>query len=95
MVLLDYSKAFDTVWRQRLLLSMAGKGVPIDYVVWINSFLQNRQARVRLHGATSNITKLQRPITSAVPVLHQQSGGTTVQRRPRARGKSGLLSPCR
>ena len=44
MVLLDYSKAFDTVWRQRLLLSMADKGVPIDYVVWINSFLQNRQA---------------------------------------------------
>ena len=54
MVLLDYSKAFDTVWRQRLLLSMANKGVPLDYVVWINSFLQNRQARVRLHGATSS-----------------------------------------
>ena len=62
MVLLDYSKAFDTVWRQRLLLSMADKGVPIDYVVWINSFLQNRQARVRLHGATSNSTKLQQGV---------------------------------
>ena len=91
MVLLDYSKAFDTVWRQRLLLSMAD--VPIDYVVWINSFLKNRQARVRLHGATSNITKLQRPMTSAVPVLHP--GGTTVQRRPRARREAGLLSLCR
>lgn len=32
MVLLDYSKAFDTVWRARLLLSMADKGVPIEYV---------------------------------------------------------------
>ena len=58
MVLLDYSKAFDTVWRSRLLLSMAGKGVPLDYVVWINSFLQNRQARVRLHGETSISRKL-------------------------------------
>ena len=33
-----------------------------------------------------------RPITSAVPVLYQQSGGTTVQRRPCARGEAGLLS---
>lgn len=46
MVLLDYSKAFDTVWRSRLLLSMANKGVPLDYIMWINSFLQNRQASV-------------------------------------------------
>ena len=53
MVLLDYSKAFDTVWRSKLLLSMAEKGVPIEYVSWINSFLQNRQARVRLHNETS------------------------------------------
>ena len=45
MVLLDYSKAFDTIWRSKLLLSMAEKGVPIEYVSWMNSFLQNRQAR--------------------------------------------------
>ena len=29
LVLLDYSKAFDMVWRQRLLLMMAEKGVPL------------------------------------------------------------------
>jgi len=58
MVLLDYSKAFDTVWRSKLLLTMAEKGVPIDYVAWLNGFLQNRQAKVRLHGETSNSRKL-------------------------------------
>ena len=54
MVLLDYSKAFDTVWRSKLLLAMTEKGVFIEYVAWIESFLCNHQARVRLHGTTSS-----------------------------------------
>ena len=54
LVLLDYSKAFDTVWRERLLLSMADKGVPIQVIRWLYSFLQNRQARVRLHDQLSS-----------------------------------------
>ena len=54
MVLLDYSKAFDTVWRSKLLTSMAEKGVPLEYIKWLNGFLQNRQATVRLHGASSS-----------------------------------------
>ena len=58
MVLLDYSKAFDTVWRSKLLLAMTEKGVPIEYVAWIESFLRNRQAQVRLHGTTSSSRKL-------------------------------------
>ena len=58
MVLLDYSKAFDMVWRSRLLVSMAEKGVPMDYINWLNGFLTNRQARVRLHGADSNSKQL-------------------------------------
>ena len=37
---------------------MAEKGVPIEYVSWLNSFLQNRQARVRLHNETSSSRKL-------------------------------------
>ena len=56
-VLLDYSKAFDTVWLSRLLLSMADKVVPLEYVKWINSFLLNRQASVRLHGTTSSSSR--------------------------------------
>ena len=62
MVLLDYSKAFDTVWRQRLLLSMERKGVPMEYILWINSFLLNRQARVQLHGATSESRTFQQGV---------------------------------
>ena len=54
MVLLDYSKAFDTVWRERLLLSMHEKGVPLIYLRWIRSFLNNRQAKVRFGDALSS-----------------------------------------
>ena len=50
LVLLDFSKAYDTVWRQKLLMSMADKGVPMPYVIWLFGFLQNRQARVRFNG---------------------------------------------
>ena len=53
LVLLDFSKAYDTVWRQRLLLCMIDKGVPLEYVRWLNHFLSNRQARVRFCNATS------------------------------------------
>ena len=53
MVLLDFSKAYDTVWKQRLLLTMADKGVPMPLIRWLHSFLSNRQARVRFNGTTS------------------------------------------
>ena len=62
MVLLDYSKAFDTVWRSRLLTSMADKGVPLEYIKWLYGFLQNRQASVRLHGVTSSPKSLQQGV---------------------------------
>ena len=62
MVLLDYSKAFDTVWRSRLLISMADRGVPLEYIKWLNSFLLNRQARVRLNGVTSSSKDLRQGV---------------------------------
>jgi len=50
LVLLDFSKAYDTVWRQKLLLSMMDLGVP-DYLIrWLYGFLRNRQASVRFNG---------------------------------------------
>ena len=52
LVLLDFSKAYDTVWRQRLLLSMIEKGVPLQLVRWLYNFLNNRQARVRFCNTT-------------------------------------------
>ena len=59
LCLLDYSKAYDTVWRERLLLSMADKGVPLRALRWIHGFLRNRQARVRLNGVTSKSQNFQ------------------------------------
>ena len=53
LALLDFSKAYDTIWRADLLDSMLRKGVPHRFVLWIKGFLTNRQASVRLGGAQS------------------------------------------
>ena len=53
MVLLDFSKAYDTVWRERLLLAMMDIGVPKPFIRWLNAFLGNRHARVRFNGVNS------------------------------------------
>ena len=37
---------------------MSKKGVPADYIMWLNGFLSNRQARVRLDGAKSSSKQL-------------------------------------
>ena len=54
LALLDFSKAYDTVWREKLLSSMMDKGVPAIYIRWLHSFLRNRRARVRLNTTTSS-----------------------------------------
>jgi len=46
LVLLDYSKAYDKVWREELLMVMHEQGVPAVFLRWIRGFLLNRQARV-------------------------------------------------
>jgi hypothetical protein len=53
LVLLDFSSAFDTVWRQRLLISMSEQGIPLQIIRWICSFLDNRQAKVRFGDSMS------------------------------------------
>ena len=62
LVLLDYSKAFDQVWRERLLLTMIDKGVPMLAIRWIHDFLLNRQAKVRLHGEESSTRRLRQGV---------------------------------
>jgi hypothetical protein len=42
LTLLDFSKAYDKVWRADLLATMLRKGVPVCYVRWIQGFLSNR-----------------------------------------------------
>jgi hypothetical protein len=53
LAFLDFSKAYDKVWRADLLAMMLRKGVPVRYVRWIQGFLSNRQARVCLNRAYS------------------------------------------
>ena len=53
LVLLDFSKAYDTVWRERLLMTMIEDGVPMIMVRWLFSFFQNRQAQVKFSGVLS------------------------------------------
>ena len=52
LALLDFSKAYDKVWRERLYGRLLDSGVPIHYVLWIKGFLTNRLAKVRINGET-------------------------------------------
>ena len=58
LVLLDFSKAYDTVWRQRLLMNMFNKGVPLPILRWLHGFLQNRQAKVLYNNCYSSCVNL-------------------------------------
>ena len=51
MALLDFSKAYDTVWREELLGDLVDAGVPKRFVLWLRGFLRNRQACVRVDGS--------------------------------------------
>ena len=62
LALLDFSKAFDTVWRDRLYEILLAKGVPRMMVRWIRGFLTDRRARVRLDGINRTIMKLQQGV---------------------------------
>ena len=53
LALLDFSKAYDTIWKADLLATMLRKGVPPRFVAWVKAFLTNRQAKVRLGGVSS------------------------------------------
>ena len=57
MALLDFSKAYDTVWREKLLLHLLDLGIPATFVRWLQAFLNDRRARVRLHGVFSESRK--------------------------------------
>jgi ribonuclease HI len=50
LALLDYSKAYDKVWREDLIGHLLELGVPDRMVRWCRGFLHNRQARVKFDG---------------------------------------------
>ena len=54
LTLLDFSKAYDTVWREKLLLHMLNTGIPPTFVHWVCSFLIDRRVRVQLFNVFSS-----------------------------------------
>ena len=54
LTLLVFSKAYDTVWREKLLLQLLNTGIPSPFIRWIWSFLDDRRARVQLFNFLSS-----------------------------------------
>ena len=63
LILLDFSKAFDKVSHEKLLLKMHTYGVRGQTLKWIKSFLDNRTQSVLLNGTSSEAI----PVPSGVP----------------------------
>ena len=61
--LLEFSKAYYTVWREKLLLHKLNTGIPPTFIHWIRSFLSYRRGRVQLF----NICSYSRPFTQGLP----------------------------
>ena len=62
-VLLDFSKAFDKVPHQRLLLKLQHYGLRGQLLSWIESFLTGRSQKVLVEGKSSSSV----PVVSGVP----------------------------
>ena len=54
-IFLDFSKAFDMVWRNGLLKKLRDLGIGGKMYNWIADFLTGRMIRVRVGAAVSNI----------------------------------------
>ena len=63
LILLDFSKAFDTVPHQRLLTKLAHYGIQGDVHRWIDSWLTRCTQRVVVDGESSDFVK----VMSGVP----------------------------
>lgn len=59
LLIMDFSKAFDRVGHQRLLLKLEHYGVRHKTHDWIRSFLSSRNQRVVVGGEFSNIVQVQ------------------------------------
>ena len=76
LVLLDFSKAYDTVWREKLLTTMLDTGVPVGILRWVYRFLEDRRAKVKCNGTASKSHRMrqgvpQGTIIHPLPLLHE------------------------
>ena len=63
LTFLDFSKAYHTVWREKLLFHMLTTGIPLTFICCICSFLINRRGCVQL----SNVFSSSRCFTQVLP----------------------------
>ena len=63
VILLDFSKAFDSVPHQRLLMKLDYYGIRGNMSMWIKAFLSNRSQSVSVNGIQSS----SKPVLSGVP----------------------------
>ena len=63
MIILDFSKAFDTVPHQKLLHKLKNYGIDGSVNKWIEQFLTNRKHRVLVEGEFSDYDQ----VLSGVP----------------------------
>ena len=54
LVLLDFARAYDRVWREALYCKMARLGIPGCVIRWVKALLSDRRARVRWGTAQSD-----------------------------------------
>ena len=53
LTLIDFSRAFDKVWHQKLYIKMQKMGIPACFVKWTKAFLSDRKAKVSFDNAYS------------------------------------------
>ena len=63
LILIDFSKAFDKVVHEKLLLKLHQYDIRGDTLNWIKDFLDNRKQTVVING----INKDEVPVSSGVP----------------------------
>ena len=61
-IFFDFSKAFDTIPHDKLILRLRSCGITGNILLWIHDFLTNRQQKVRLDDVFSTLL----PVTSGV-----------------------------
>ena len=62
-IIIDFSKTFDLVPRDRLLTKIAATGVDLRVVAWVKEFLLGRSKRVRVDGQLSEEVRVNSGVT--------------------------------
>ena len=68
LVAIDFSAAFDRVWRGGLLRRLADAGIPRRWLRWLRAWLADRFGRVRWNNSHSSWKKLSQGVPQGSPL---------------------------